>query len=111
MNIFEETDLAGILMPYQFETGGEIDEKFCTAVVLAAGRGSRMGTALAKQYLTLGDKPVVVYSLEAFQASPVIDEIILITDKDHIEYCWEKLVHPYGNYQGNSSCSGRKGTL
>ena len=71
-------------------------KKFCTAVVLAAGRGSRMGTALAKQYLTLGDKPVVVYSLEAFQASPVIDEIILITDKDHIEYCWEKLVHPYG---------------
>lgn len=55
-----------------------------------------MGTAVAKQYLTLGDKPVVVYSLEAFQASPVIDEIILITDKDHIEYCWEKLVHPYG---------------
>lgn len=38
----------------------------------------------------------MVYSLEAFQASPVIDEIILITDKDHIEYCWEKLVHPYG---------------
>ena len=71
-------------------------KKFCTAVVLAAGRGSRMGTAVAKQYLTLGDKPVVVYSLEAFQASPVIDEIILITDKDHIEYCWEKLVHPYG---------------
>ena len=38
----------------------------------------------------------MVYSLEAFQASPVIDEIILITDQDHIEYCWEKLVHPYG---------------
>ena len=38
-------------------------KKFCTAVVLAAGRGSRMGTAVAKQYLTLGDKPVVVYSL------------------------------------------------
>ena len=70
-----------------------------------------MGTAVAKQYLTLGDKPVVVYSLEAFQASPVIDEIILITDKDHIEYCVGKIGSSIWDYQGNSSCSGRKGTL
>lgn len=71
-------------------------KKFCTAVVLAAGKGSRMGTAVAKQYLTLGDKPIAAYALEAFQASPVIDEILLITDPAHIEYGWEELIRPYG---------------
>lgn len=70
-------------------------KKFCTAVVLAAGKGSRMGTAVAKQYLTLGEKPVAAYALEAFQASPVIDEILLITDPAHIEYGWEELIRPY----------------
>ena len=71
-------------------------KKFCTAVVLAAGKGSRMGTAVAKQYLTLGEKPIAAYALEAFQASPVIDEILLITDPAHIEYGWEELIRPYG---------------
>lgn len=71
-------------------------KKFCTAVVLAAGKGSRMGTAVAKQYLTLGDKPIAAYALEAFQASSVIDEILLITDPSHIEYGWEELIRPYG---------------
>lgn len=71
-------------------------KKFCTAVVLAAGKGSRMGTSVAKQYLTLGDKPIAAYALEAFQASFVIDEIFLITDPAHIEYGWEELIHPYG---------------
>ena len=71
-------------------------KKFCTAVVLAAGKGSRMGTSVAKQYLTLGDKPIAAYALEAFQASFVIDEIFLITDPAHIEYGWEELIRPYG---------------
>ena len=71
-------------------------KKFCTAVVLAAGKGSRMGSTVAKQYLTLGDKPIAAYALEAFQASPVIDEILLITDPAHMEYGWEKLIYPYG---------------
>ncbi len=71
-------------------------KKFCTAVVLAAGKGSRMGTAVAKQYLTLGDKPIAAYALETFQASPVIDEILLITDPAHIEYGWEELIGSYG---------------
>lgn len=72
-----------------------MNKKYCTAIVLAAGKGSRMGTQTAKQYLEIGGKPVVVYALEAFQASPLIDEIILMTDAQHIEYCSEEIVRRY----------------
>lgn len=71
-------------------------KKYCCAIVLAAGKGSRMGSETAKQYLELSGKPVVVHGLEAFQASPLIDEIILMVDKDHVEYCCQELIQAYG---------------
>lgn len=71
-------------------------KKQCTAIVLAAGKGSRMGTAVAKQYLELAGRPVAVRSLDAFEASDVIDEILLVTDKAHVEYCRQEIVKKYG---------------
>ncbi len=68
----------------------------CTAIVLAAGRGTRMGGSVAKQYLELGGKPLVVYALEAFEASEIIDQIILMTDEAHVDYCREEIVKKYG---------------
>lgn len=73
-----------------------MEKKYCTAVVLAAGKGTRMGTDTAKQYLEIGGKPVVLRALEAFQASPIIDEIILMTDQAHIGYCKMEIVKAYG---------------
>ena len=49
----------------------------CTAIVLSAGKGKRMGTDRAKQYLDLCGRPVLYYCLKAFQDS-FIDEIIII---------------------------------
>ena len=68
----------------------------CTAIVLAAGQGKRMGTKVHKQYLLLAGKPVLYYSLNVFQNSPVIDEIILVTGKEEEEYCKKEIVEPYG---------------
>ena len=48
-----------------------------TAIVLAAGKGSRMHSEIQKQYMTLLDRPVITYALEAFEKSSV-DEIILV---------------------------------
>lgn len=69
---------------------------YCTAIVLAAGQGKRMGTKVHKQYLLLAGKPVLYYSLKAFQDSSVIDEIILVTGKDEEAYCKEQIVKPFG---------------
>lgn len=68
----------------------------CTAVVLAAGQGKRMGTKVHKQYLLLAGKPVLYYSLKMFQESDVIDEILLVAGEGEEEYCREQIVRKYG---------------
>lgn len=73
-----------------------MERKRCTAIVLAAGQGKRMRTDVRKQFLELGGKPVLYYSLEAFQNSPRIDDIILVTEEEQILYCQEEIVKKYG---------------
>lgn len=68
----------------------------CTAVVLAGGQGKRMGTAVAKQYLLIREKPVLYYSLEVFEQSGVIDDVILVVGSGQIPYCKEEIVGKYG---------------
>lgn len=65
-----------------------------TAIVLAAGRGSRMQSEVQKQYMMLAGKPVVVHCLEQFEKSDV-DEIVLVTREDEMEYCKEKIAKEY----------------
>ncbi len=65
------------------------------AIVLAAGRGKRMQSDVAKQYLLVNGKPVLYYSLKAFQDS-VVDEIVLVTAESEISYCKEEIVEQYG---------------
>lgn len=45
------------------------------ALILASGVGSRMGQDIPKQFLNVYDKPVIIYTLEAFQKHPGIDAI------------------------------------
>lgn len=71
-------------------------KKRCTAVVLAAGGGSRMNSAVAKQFMMLGDKPLLWYSLQAAEQSEIIDDCILVTGKDNISYVRQEIVEKYG---------------
>lgn len=71
-------------------------EKKCYAVVLAAGSGSRMGSNIPKQYLPLMDKPVIWYSLQAFETSSLISECILVTGAEYVEYAKEVIVKKSG---------------
>lgn len=72
-----------------------MDNKKTAAVVLAAGQGKRMGSGTAKQYMRLGDKPVLYYALRAFEQSGT-DTVVLVTGKDEIEYCRKEIVEFYG---------------
>ena len=74
----------------------KMEKSYCTAIVLAAGSGKRMGTTTHKQYLLMGGHPVLFYSLRTFQESEFIDEIILVTGKDEQEYCRKEIVDQYG---------------
>ena len=50
-----------------------------------------MGTKVQKQFLNLGGKPVLWYALYAFENSPVINDIILVTGADLVEYCQREI--------------------
>ncbi len=65
------------------------------AIVLAAGRGKRMNSHVAKQYLLIKDKPVLYYALKQFEDS-FIDDIILVTGAEEISYCQEEIIVKYG---------------
>ena len=55
-----------------------------------------MGTSVQKQYIELEGKPVIYYTLKAFQDSEIIDDIILVVGKDQISYVKEEIVDNYG---------------
>lgn len=83
-----------------------MDKKKCTAIILAAGQGKRMGTKVQKQFLNIGGKPVLWYALYAFENSPVINDIILVTGADLVEYCQREIVEKYGFCKVRSVTAG-----
>ena len=55
-----------------------------------------MGTKVHKQYLLMGGRPVLYYSLHTFQESVLIDEVILVCGSGEEEYCQREIVEKYG---------------
>ena len=60
------------------------------ALITAAGSGTRMQQDIPKQFITVYDKPVIMYTMEAFQKHPLIDEIYVICLKG-----WEDTLRAY----------------
>lgn len=85
-----------------------IDKKRCTAIVLAAGRGSRMESDVAKQYMLLRDRPLIWYALHAIEVSSVIDDCILVTSAEDISYVKKDIVTKYGFYKVTTVVAGGK---
>lgn len=85
-----------------------MEREYCTGIVLAAGKGRRMGTETAKQYIELGGRPLVCHSLEAFERSSLIDQVLLMTDEEHLEYCRNEIVKKYGFQKVSSVHAGGK---
>lgn len=67
-----------------------------TAIILAAGSGRRMNSNTKKQYIDIADKPLIYYTIKAFEKSEIIGDIILVTSKEDIEYCQKDIVEKYG---------------
>ncbi len=60
------------------------------ALIIAGGKGSRMHQDIPKQFLTVNEKPVLVYTMEAFEQHPEIDSIAVVCLKG-----WEKILRAY----------------
>ena len=81
--------------------------KKCAAIVLAAGSGKRMKSNVKKQYMQINGRPLIYYSLKAFETFGV-NEIILVTSQNEIEYCRKQIVEKYGITSVSSIVAGGK---
>ncbi|MCP1109487.1 2-C-methyl-D-erythritol 4-phosphate cytidylyltransferase [Lachnospiraceae bacterium PM6-15] len=61
-------------------------------LLIAGGSGNRMGQSIPKQFLTVNERPVIVYTLEAFQKHPEIDAIAVVCISG-----WESILQAYAN--------------
>lgn len=77
------------------------------AIVLAAGKGSRMHMDIQKQYATILGKPVIAYTLDAFEASQV-DDIILVVGEGEIPFAREQIVDYFGYTKVSQIVTGGK---
>ena len=64
-------------------------QRKCYAIIVAGGSGSRMGGEIAKQFLMLGDKPILLHTIEAFLALSFPVEIVLVIPASLREY-WKE---------------------
>jgi 2-C-methyl-D-erythritol 4-phosphate cytidylyltransferase len=48
------------------------------AVIIAGGVGKRMGQDIPKQFINVDNKPILIYTLEAFERNPMIDEMVVV---------------------------------
>ena len=62
-------------------------KRFNSAVILAAGSGTRMNDDRAKQFIEVRGLPIVVRSALAFEQSPEIHEIVVVTRAADVEGC------------------------
>lgn len=65
------------------------------AIIVAAGQGKRMGTDISKQYLMLGDKPVIVHTLQVFDEQPIIEALVLVVAPSDVERVRKSIIKKY----------------
>ena len=71
------------------------ESKHCTAIIVAGGSGSRMGTEATKQMINIDGLPTVVRTLSVFEGCERIKDIIVVSKKDEMRY-YELFIKKYG---------------
>ncbi len=79
---------------------------YTSVVIVAAGRGTRMGTDIKKQYLEICGIPLLARTIKVFERCEYIDEIILVVDGDDIIFCKHEIIDRYGFDKIKSIVSG-----
>lgn len=67
----------------------------CAAIIVAAGKGKRMGSNVLKQYLSIDGIPILARTLLCFQNSKSIDNIVVVTGKNEIDFCKKEIIENF----------------
>ena len=68
--------------------------KKVTAVIVAAGSGTRMGASVPKQFLKIRGRTILETTVAAFDRNPYVDSILVLTGRDFVGFC-EELCRPF----------------
>lgn len=66
-----------------------------SAIILAGGKGKRMGSAISKQFIDIKGKPIIYYTLKKFSENKKIDNIIVVLLEDEVKYFKENILKKY----------------
>lgn len=77
-------------------------------VIVAAGKGCRMGGAIKKQYLVFDKIPVLTRTLMVFDQHDLLDDIILVVPEDDQAYCRKSIIQPFAFSQKIHVVAGGK---
>lgn len=80
--------------------------KNVTAIITAAGKGTRMQSDINKQYIELAGVPVLARTVSVFQQCAGIDDIIIVVNEEDINFCRKSIVQQYGFSKVKSLVSG-----
>lgn len=65
------------------------------ALILAAGKGTRMGSKVSKQFLNLKGKPLLYYTLRSFSECSEINSIVLVVSRYEMDYVKKEIIDRY----------------
>ncbi len=68
----------------------------CIPIVVAAGRGTRMGGQIQKQYMVLDNQPVLIRTLDRFDRHKAMDRMVLVVPEQDVEVCMTQMIQPRG---------------
>ena len=74
-------------------------------IVLAGGSGKRVGSEIPKQYIEVNGKPLLYYTLKAFEDSAV-DQVSVVADEAHLQFVVSEIVDKYGLKKVIRVCQG-----
>ena len=64
------------------------------AIIVAAGKGTRMKDLLRKQYLSLAGLPILTRTLLVFEDCALINQIVLVIPPDNMDFCKNNIISP-----------------
>ena len=66
------------------------------AVIVGAGEGKRMGATARKQFVKIAGRPIIAYTLDVFERTPLVDYMVIVVPRDAIEWVRDEIVSEYG---------------
>ena len=65
------------------------------AIIVAGGKGKRMGTDISKQFIQVKNKPILAYTIEKFIESNLFEEIIVVLPENQLSYFEKEIKDKY----------------